>query len=191
VTRIIAGAARGIHLDVPGSGTRPTSDRVRESLFGSLEAADALESARVLDLYAGSGALGLEALSRGATKTALVEKAGPAAQIAKANGARVTKAAGLEASTVSVHRADVLAFLARGAEQYDLVFADPPYDVTDAATGDVLTALVPCLAEDAIVILERAARSPEPPLPAGLIVDRLKKYGDTALWWLSAPAAQP
>jgi len=192
VTRIIAGAARGIRLDVPGSGTRPTSDRVRESLFGSLESADALRGARVLDLYAGSGALGLEALSRGAATATLVEKAGQAAQIAKANAARVAKAAGLAASTVHVHRADVATFLARGAEQYDLVFADPPYDVTDAATGDVLTALLPHLAENAIVVIERAARSPEPPLPDALTVDRVKKYGDTALWWVTADTvAQP
>ncbi|MEQ6898643.1 16S rRNA (guanine(966)-N(2))-methyltransferase RsmD [Microbacterium sp. KR10-403] len=191
MTRIIAGAARGIRLDVPGSGTRPTSDRVRESLFGSLESADAIDGARVLDLYAGSGALGLEALSRGAASAALVEKAGPAAQIAKGNAARVTTAAGLAASTVQVHRADVGGFLTRGAGQYDVVFADPPYDVTDAATGDVLTALVAHLAEDAIVILERAARSPEPPMPTGLAVDRVRRYGDTALWWLSTATAQP
>ncbi|QAY61122.1 16S rRNA (guanine(966)-N(2))-methyltransferase RsmD [Microbacterium protaetiae] len=184
MTRIIAGSARGIRLDVPAAGTRPTSDRVRESLFGALEAAGVIDGARVLDLYAGSGALGLEALSRGAASTHLVEKAAAAAQTARANAARVVQAAGLPASAAAVHRSDVATFLARTTRSFDVVFADPPYEVTDAATGHVLAALVPHLARDAIVILERAARSPEPPLPEGLVTDRHKRYGDTALWWL-------
>ena len=188
MTRIIAGAARGIRLDVPAAGTRPTSDRVRESLFGALDAAEILVGARVLDLYAGSGALGLEALSRGATTVALVEKAAPAAQTARANAARVTKAARLPATAVVVHRSDVGAFLDRSGDAFDLVFADPPYDVTDAATGAMLVSLVPHLAEGAIVVLERAARSPAPLLPGGLLLERHKRYGDTALWWLARDA---
>ena len=159
MTRIIAGAARGIRLDVPGSGTRPTSDRVRESLFGALESADVLAGARVLDLYAGSGALGLEALSRGAASAALVEKAASAAQIARDNAARVCRAAGLSPAAASVHRTAVTAFLARATDDVDLVFADPPYDVTDAAVSEVLSALLPHLAADAVVVLERASRS--------------------------------
>ena len=186
MTRIIAGAARGIRLDVPAAGTRPTSDRVRESLFGALEAADLLAGARVLDLYAGSGALGLEALSRGAASVDLVEKSAAAAQIIRGNAARVSKAAGLPGSAVAVHRTAVATFLARPSNSFDIVFADPPYDVTDAATGEALAALVPHLSDRTVVVLERASRSPQPPLPAAFTVDRHKRYGDTALWWLTA-----
>lgn len=192
MTRIIAGAARGIRLSVPASGTRPTSDRVRESLFGALESADVISGAHVLDLYAGTGALGLEALSRGAASVQLVEKAGQAVSVARDNAARVAKAAGVAASAVTVHRADAGAFLARSTASYDLVLADPPYAVTDAATGPVLTALAPRMATDAIVILERAARSGPPPLPDGFEITRERTYGDTTLWWIGvAPAAQP
>lgn len=192
MTRIIAGSARGIRLDVPAAGTRPTSDRVRESLFGALESADALHGSHVLDLYAGSGALGLEALSRGAASAAFVEKAGAAAQTIRANAARVTKAARLAASAARVHRTSAGAFLDRSTDVFDLVFADPPYDVTDAATADVLAALVPRVSDGAVLVLERGARSPQPDLPAGLRLDRHKRYGDTALWWLTpVPAAHP
>jgi 16S rRNA (guanine966-N2)-methyltransferase len=111
VTRIIAGEARGHRLEVPGSGTRPTSDRVRESLFAALESADAIADARVLDLYAGSGALGLEALSRGATSVDLVERSRPAAAIVRRNSAIVAKA--LSVTSTRVHESAVLAFLKR------------------------------------------------------------------------------
>jgi 16S rRNA (guanine966-N2)-methyltransferase len=181
VTRIIAGSARGLRLDVPALGTRPTSDRVRESLFGALEAAGAIAGARVLDLFAGSGALGLEALSRGALAADLVEKAPAAAQIARANAARVAKAG---AAAASVHRAAVASFLAARHGPYDLVFADPPYGVGDDEIAAMLRALVPLLTEDATVVVERAARSELPEPPDGLALDRTKRYGDTALWWL-------
>lgn len=184
MTRIIAGRAGGIALAVPGSGTRPTSDRVRESLFAALESAGAIEDARVLDLYAGSGALGLESLSRGAASVDLVERAGPAAAIAQRNADRVGKAA---PGDIRVHRSTVSAFLARAEGPHDLVFLDPPYDLSDEQLGAALAALHPLLSADATVVVERAARSPEPPLPEGLTVERSKRYGDTTLWWL-APA---
>ncbi|WP_029144387.1 16S rRNA (guanine(966)-N(2))-methyltransferase RsmD [Microbacterium luticocti] len=182
MTRIIAGAARGIRLDVPAAGTRPTSDRVRESLFAALESADAIAGARVLDLYAGTGALGLEALSRGASSADLVEHAAGAAQVARANAARVAKAA---ASTPArVHRASVTSFVRGGAGPYDLVFADPPYDLADEAIGVVLAGCVTLMAEDGLFVLERAARDGLPPLPGRLVLDREKRYGDTGVWWL-------
>lgn len=184
MTRIIAGAARGIRLDVPHAGTRPTSDRVRESLFAALESAHAVAAARVLDLYAGSGALGLEALSRGAASADLVERAAGAAQVARTNAARAAKAAGT--SPARVHRASVSAFLRTARGPYDLVFADPPYDVADDEIAAVLAALVPLLAEGALVVVERGARSPEPPATPGLTSDRDRRYGDTAVWWLRA-----
>ena len=181
MTRIIAGLAGSLTLEVPAAGTRPTSDRVRESLFGALDSADAVADAAVLDLYAGSGALGLEAVSRGARSADLVEKAPAAAAIARRNAARVERA--VPGAVVAVHRAAVDAFLRTGRGPYDLVFLDPPYDLDDGAHGTTLELLVPALAADAVVIVERAARSPEPRLPAALTADRHKRYGDTTLWW--------
>lgn len=184
VTRIISGRAGGITLDVPGSGTRPTSDRVRESLFGSLESADALDGARVLDLYAGSGALGLEAVSRGAASADLVERDAAAADVVRRNARKVTAAGAAASASVSVHRAAVAAFLRTARGPYDLVFLDPPYDVTDAALDEVLAALAPLLSPDAVVIVERGRRSPRPDWEAaGLRAERDRSYGDTTMWW--------
>ncbi|GAA5154459.1 16S rRNA (guanine(966)-N(2))-methyltransferase RsmD [Microbacterium pseudoresistens] len=184
MTRIISGAAGGLRLDVPGSGTRPTSDRVRESLFSGLESADAIEDARVLDLYAGSGALGLEALSRGARSADLVERARPAAAIVRRNAQHVAKAPGVS-GTARVHESPVRAYLRRaGAARYDLVFIDPPYDLSpDDVDGDLL-ALAPLLSADAIVVIERGRRASAPALSAaGLESMRERAYGDTVLWW--------
>jgi 16S rRNA (guanine966-N2)-methyltransferase len=183
VTRIIAGRAGGITLDVPASGTRPTSDRVRESLFGALESADALASAAVLDLYAGSGALGFEAISRGAASVDLVEKAPAAATIVQRNATRVAKSMGRDAA-IRVHRASVAAFLGRASGPYDLVFLDPPYDLPgDALTAD-LTSLAPLLRPGATVVVERSRRSAAPEwAAAGLEAIRDRAYGDTTMWW--------
>lgn len=182
MTRIIAGDARGLRLDVPGSGTRPTSDRVRESLFGALESADAIADARVLDLYAGSGALGLEALSRGAASADLVERSRSAASVVRRNAAAVTKA--LHGPAAQVHESTVLAYLKRATGLYDLVFTDPPYDLDDSAMTADLVALSPLLSTDAVVVIERARRSTPPEVAlAGLEVFREKGYGDTAVWW--------
>ncbi|KDA05746.1 methyltransferase [Microbacterium sp. CH12i] len=188
MTRIIAGDARGLRLDVPANGTRPTSDRVRESLFGSLESADAIVGARVLDLYAGSGALGLESLSRGAKRVDLVERSRPAAAVARRNASTVTKSLGHDVA--HVHETAVLTFLKRSTSTYDLVFTDPPYGLDDAAMTADLVALAPLLSEDAVVVIERARRSTPPDVAAaGLEVFREKSYGDTAVWW-AQPAAE-
>lgn len=186
MTRIIAGAAGSLTLEVPGSGTRPTSDRVRESVFGSLDAADAIAGVRALDLYAGSGALGLEALSRGATSVDLVEKSPRAASIIERNAQRVRRAAG---GAYRVHRISADAYLTAAHEPYDLVFIDPPYDLGEDNLAETLRLLVPVLTAAAIVVVERAGRSPEPVLPDGLTVERHRRYGDTAIWWIS-PRAQ-
>lgn len=186
MTRIIAGAAGSLTLEVPDAGTRPTSDRVRESLFGALESADALRGARVLDLYAGSGALGLEAISRGADRADLVEKAPRAAVVAERNAARVRRA--VPAATVRVHRAAVEAFLRGFSDHIDLALIDPPYAVDEQEITRVLTLLVPHLATHAVVVVERDARSPEPLLPPGLRVFRDRRYGDTTLWWIEPDA---
>ncbi|MDQ1128378.1 16S rRNA (guanine(966)-N(2))-methyltransferase RsmD [Microbacterium sp. SORGH_AS_0888] len=182
MTRIISGRAGGIRLDVPARGTRPTSDRVRESMFGALESADAIDGARVLDLYAGSGALGLEALSRGAASADLVERSADAARVAERNAARLASSLGTRAR---VHRGAVQAFLARATPgEYDLVFTDPPYDLADADMLADLALLRPALSIDALVVVERARRSLEPAWEdAALEPVRERVYGDTIVWW--------
>ncbi len=184
VTRIIAGRAGSITLEVPDAGTRPTSDRVRESLFAALESADALRGAAVLDLYAGSGALGLESLSRGAASIDLVEKSPRAAVVAQRNADRVSKSVG-RTGVVRVHRATVATYLASARGPFDVVFVDPPYDVDEGEITLVLHALVASLADGATVIVERARRSPQPVAPDGLEPLRDKRYGDTTLWWFA------
>ncbi|WP_150957275.1 16S rRNA (guanine(966)-N(2))-methyltransferase RsmD [Microbacterium testaceum] len=182
MTRIISGRAGGTVLDVPPHGTRPTSDRVRESLFGALESAGILDDARVADLFAGSGALGLESLSRGAASADLVELSAPAASLIRKNAERV-RTAGV-AAPARVHRANVTTFLAASALEWDLVFLDPPYDLPDAELTKALVALAPRLSPDATVIVERAKRSAAPDwAAAGLEAERDRAYGDTTMWW--------
>ncbi|KGN31844.1 methyltransferase [Knoellia sinensis KCTC 19936] len=179
MTRIIAGTAGGRELRTPqGRGTRPTSDRVREALFSSLEARDALSGARVMDLYAGSGALGLESASRGAAEVTLVESDRQAASVIRDNVARL----GLRATVLAV---TVTSALAGAARPLDLVFLDPPYDLSEEALAGDLEALVSrgWLAEDALVVVERSKRSAEPRWPAGLQPEKVKKYGETVLWY--------
>ncbi|WP_345543590.1 16S rRNA (guanine(966)-N(2))-methyltransferase RsmD [Microbacterium jejuense] len=182
MTRIIAGRAGSLALDVPDAGTRPTSDRVRESLFGALESADAVRGAAVLDLYAGSGALGLEAASRGAASIDLVEKAPRAATVAQRNAARVAKAVGADV-VIRVHRSAADAYLRTASGSFDLVFLDPPYDVGETELAATLALVAPLVAAGGDVVIERASRSPEPALPDGLVASRSKRYGDTTLWW--------
>ncbi len=185
----MAGRAGSIVLGVPDAGTRPTSDRVRESLFGALESADLLHGARVLDLYAGSGALGLESISRGATAADLVERGQRAATVTRENARRVETAlrrSGEPAAQIRVHRTSADAFLRTTQESYDVVFLDPPYDLSDDELAATLVLLEPTLAEGATVVVERAARSPEPAYPATLVPARSKRYGDTTLWWATA-----
>jgi 16S rRNA (guanine966-N2)-methyltransferase len=183
VTRIISGSAGGTVIDVPPRGTRPTSDRVRESLFGALEAGGLLDGAHVVDLYAGSGALGLEAASRGAASVDLVEHAAGAVSLIRRNAERVTKAIGAPVP-LRVHRATVAGFLRDATGTYDLVFLDPPYELSDTELTVALAALTPRLAPDATVIVERAKRSPAPEWEAaGLAPLRDRAYGDTTMWW--------
>lgn len=192
MTRIIAGRAGSIALDVPGSGTRPTTDRVRESLFGALESADAVRGMAVLDLYAGSGALGLEAASRGAASVDLVDASPRAVAVMRGNAVRVGTALA-DATPLRVHRSAVTTFLRGAAGPWNLVFLDPPYDLGDADLREALTALLPVLAPDATVVVERSTRSGPPPAPAGLRSGRDRRYGDTTLWWMhpDAEGTQP
>jgi 16S rRNA (guanine966-N2)-methyltransferase len=185
VTRIIAGFAGSLVLSVPKTGTRPTSDRVREAIFSALEARDALDGARVVDLFAGSGALGLEAVSRGAASAVLVEKAHAAVKACRDNAAKVLKGA-VPGVTIEVAGQSVAPFLVGSAGSWDVAFLDPPYEFTSEELAQTLTALVPRLNVDAIVLVERSSRDPEPVWPVGLELDRRKDYGDTTLWWATA-----
>lgn len=185
MTRIIAGYAGSLTIAVPSAGTRPTSDRLREAIFSALEARDAIEGARVLDLYAGSGALGLESASRGAPHVTLVEKNSRAADTCRKNATLIaTKAPrGSKPIILTAARA-VHTFLETSSDQWDLVFIDPPYELGNDELDIALGLLAPQLSPDALVIVERSSRDPEPTWPAGLELDRRKDYGDTALYWV-------
>ncbi len=165
---------------MPPRGTRPTSDRVREAVFSALEAAVDLDGARVLDLYGGSGALGFEALSRGAEHVAFVEADRRAAQTIRRN------ATGLGFRAVAIEQAKAETALATPpAEPYDLVLADPPYDLDPARLAQVLQALATggWTAPGGLVVLEQSTRSGDPAWPAPLMPDRTRRYGDTAVHW--------
>jgi 16S rRNA (guanine966-N2)-methyltransferase len=184
VTRIIAGAARGTRLAVPrGSGTRPTSDRAREGLFSSVVSLrGCLDGAAVLDLYAGSGAVGLEALSRGAGDVLLVESAALAARAIRQNIAAV----GLPGARLVAGRAErVLATGPGAARPRDLAFADPPYATGAVEIDRVLAALLRrgWLAPGALVVVERPARAGPLAWPAGYQAVQSRRYGDAVLWY--------
>lgn len=182
MTRIIAGRYGGRRLGTPdGRGTRPTSDRVREALFSSLEAATELAGCRFADLYAGSGAVGLEAASRGAAHVLLVEHEPRAARLVRENIASLGVGA---VATLTTARVEQVLSTAPGAP-YDVIFADPPYLLADDQVGTVLERLVGngWMARDTIVVVERATRSPEPEWPTGITRVRGRRYGETILWY--------
>lgn len=175
--RIIAGAARGRRLVVPrGETVRPTADRVREALFASL--APLLPGASVLDVFAGSGALGLEACSRGAARVTFIERERRALDALRRN----IEAVGLDATTVIA--ADASRSLRDGAlagAPFDLVLLDPPYALGEDEVAALLCDLVSLLAPDATVVLERSADAPEPRWPATLLPSVARRYGSTRL----------
>ena len=178
VTRVIAGVFRGRRIHTPkGSATRPTSDRTREALFSALAARGLVEGARVLDLFAGSGALGIEAVSRGALEATLVDQDRGAVAAMR----RTVADFGLD--RVTVRARDVRAYLQGAASEYDLVLVDPPYDLPEPALAAVLDRLTSgWLAPEAVVVVERSARSPEPPWPPALERVQDRTYGETAVW---------
>jgi 16S rRNA (guanine966-N2)-methyltransferase len=187
MTRIIAGTHGGRKLSAPaGAQTRPTSDRVREAFFSTLESMTDLSGARFADLFAGSGAVGLEALSRGAATTLLVESDGKAAKTIRDNivALRVAPVARLITGKV----AQVIAAEPEGGP-YDVVFADPPYAVDDQEVTELQQALVDhgWLAPGAVVVLERSTRTAVRGTGLnwvdGITADRSKRYGETTLWY--------
>jgi 16S rRNA (guanine966-N2)-methyltransferase len=195
VARVIAGEAGGRRLAVPaGRDTRPTSDRAREGLFATVTSImGSLAGARVLDLYAGSGAVGLEALSRGAGHVLLVESGARAARVIQQN----IEAIGLAGAEVITDRVERV--LARGPEsagdRYDMVFADPPYALADGEVSAMLSLVAGAGREDrawlapgALVIVERATRSGPVRWPEGIAADRARRYGEATFWYGRAQA---
>ncbi len=183
MTRIVAGSAGGRRLRTPpGDRTRPTADRVREAMFSALESMlGSLEGLRVLDLYAGSGALGLEALSRGAAYAMFVESDRRAAALIASNARELRLEDGAQVVTRSVE-----AHVQRDPPvPFDLVVADPPYALGAADLTGVLRALVEhgWLASEAVVVVERSGRSPDLTWPDGTETVRRRGYGGTALWY--------
>lgn len=179
---------------MPKAGTRPTSDRVREAIFSTLGAWNLDRDTRVLDLYAGSGALGLEAASRGSHHITLVERNPQAAQVASANATIVCAAfRSTKPPTVKVSKQAVQPFLDSHPANplWDVVFIDPPYDVGETEITANLTSLVPLITADAVVMVERSSRSPQPTWPSGMSLLKEKRYGETVLWWAELTVAEP
>ena len=179
MTRIIAGTARGRRIRVPPGGARPTTDRVREALFASLDhLLGGFSRLRILDLYAGSGALGLEAASRGAGEVVLVERDRAIARAARTNAASV------DLPQVQVVVAPVLAYLSGTSRPFDLVLADPPYATPAPEVEAMLERLAGgWLAPGAVVVVERPSRDGAFSWPTRFVAHRQSAYGGTTLWY--------
>ena len=164
-----------------GQQTRPTSDRVREALFSTLDSQLDLDGARFLDLFAGSGAIGLEALSRGAASVLLVEHDQKAVKVVRANIA----ALGAKAAKIVTGKVAPVLHGGNPGDPYDIVYADPPYHLSESELTTVLKALTDggWLADGAVVVLERSSRSPEPAWVEGITGERGRRYGETTLWY--------
>ncbi|MGA9716606.1 MAG: 16S rRNA (guanine(966)-N(2))-methyltransferase RsmD [Aeromicrobium sp.] len=178
MTRIIAGARGGRRIETPkGDGTRPTSDRVREALFSSLESElGGLDDLVVLDLFAGSGALGLEALSRGAATAVFVESDAKAAATITRNLATLDVSGRVARTTAARYLSTA------PVGEFDLVFLDPPYMVETSAVAELVSAVRPALATDALIVVERSTRD-QFVWPEGIEPLRHKAYGETTLWY--------
>lgn len=191
MSRIISGAAGGVRLaSVPGDNTRPTTDRVKESLFSKLESYDIIRGARVLDAFGGSGALGCEALSRGAASVTLLDTYPKAVVVIRKNVAAVEKAmgrtgsSGATGSVARVQQSQALTYVKSASGPWDLVFVDPPYAMPNEQVSELLEALTPKLAEGAVVVVERSSRDPEPVWGEGLYCFSTRQHGETVLYYV-------
>lgn len=201
---IISGRFKGFPISPALKGTRPTTDRTKEAMFSHLEAVGTIAGARVLDLYAGTGALGFEALSRGATYLEAVESAGQAAGLLSKSAASLVKhPAWNPLMQIHVHRAKVERFVHQTEDgyqtveprvssvPYDLVFIDPPYNLSTQTCQQVMSDLVSgqLVGPSSLIILERSKRSQEPIPPAGWVVAETKSYGETQVYYLASNQA--
>ena len=179
MSRIISGLAGSIRLAAAPTGTRPTSDRVKESVFASLEAAGAIQNADVLDLFAGTGALGLEALSRGAMSLVAIESARAALNVCLKNSASVGTALSAAGARppMEIKLSDAVSYLASTTKEFDLVFADPPYDLDVA--GKLLDRVGAVLRPNGLFVLELSSKAENPALLKGTELWSEKVYGDT------------
>lgn len=176
-------------LATPRQGTRPTTDRTKEAIFSHLDAWDVLDGARVLDLFAGTGALGIEALSRGARELVAVESSRPAAALITKTLGQLQRTKAWDAdlrARVVVRRAEQ--FAAAGGAPFDVIFIDPPYafdtETCDRLLADLATGGL--AGERTVIMLERSARSDDPTPPAGWRITRSKDYGETAVHFIEA-----
>lgn len=184
MTRIVAGSAGGRRINVPKSFRgRPTAERAREALFASLTTmVGSLAGLAVLDGYAGTGAVGIEALSRGASCALFVESDRVAARAIEAN----LKTLGLAGGTVLGRPMEQVAAVQPQRQQlYDVVFLDPPYSTPAADVRAVVAALAThdWLATDAVVVVERPSREQPFPWPVQVVADRSRRYGEATLWY--------
>lgn len=193
MSRIISGVAGGVRLaSVPGDNTRPTTDRVKESLFSKLESYDIIRGARVLDAFGGSGALGCEALSRGAASVTLLDTYPKAVAVIRKNVAAVEKAmgrngsgsSGATGSAARVQQSQALTYVKSASGPWDLVFVDPPYAMPNEQVSELLEALTPKLAEGAVVVVERSSRDAEPVWGEGLYCFSTRQHGETVLYYV-------
>ena len=192
MSRIISGAAGGVRLaSVPGDNTRPTTDRVKESLFSKLESYDIIRGARVLDAFGGSGALGCEALSRGAASVTLLDTYPKAVVVIRKNVAAVEKAMGRTgSSSTRVQQSQALTYVKSASGPWDLVFVDPPYAMPNEQVSELLEALTPKLAEGAVVVVERSSRDEEPVWGEGLYCFSTRQHGETVLYYVEPDEAE-
>lgn len=183
MTRIIAGAARGRRLRTPpGGATRPTADRVREALFSALDARlGSLTGLRFLDVYAGSGAVGLEARSRGASAVTLIEGDRATATLIRLN----SRTLGLESVTVLTGKAERIGADPPAGQGFEVAFFDPPYSMPTSQVGQVVADMLAAgwLAPAAIIVVERPRRGADWEWPAGVDAVQSKRYGETVLWY--------
>lgn len=187
--RVISGRFKGFSFDTPKTGTRPTTDRVKEALFSHLDNGNYLEGARVLDLFAGTGALAFESLSRGAVSALMVDAAPAAVAMLKKASAKIAHLGAWSADLhVSVRRGKAQTITAQlgASDDYSLVFLDPPYDFSDEDFDALLAQLAEsgALSDDALIVTERSSRSAEPQPPRGWEVEQSRSYGETAIQYL-------
>lgn len=188
MTRIIAGAIGSLQLKPAAKATRPTSDRVKESLFAKLDAMGAIEGSRVLDLFAGTGALGLESASRGAESVDLVERDRNAFDLLQQNVKSSLSSFEKQGMSIKIqaHNQDARRFLKSAITGFDLVFIDPPYEFPNSDLGELLQAIAELLSDDGLVVVERSSRSEQLDVES-LELQSSKTYGDTAVWIYEKP----
>ena len=191
--RVIAGRFKGFELKAPKTGTRPTTDRTKEAIFSRLESWGMLEDSRILDMFAGTGALGIEALSRGARELVAVESAAPAATLISAAFAGLRRQRGWErgmAARLVRKRAEQFAagYAASTADRFDVIFIDPPYEFATDDCNRLLADLVGggLAGHGTVIVLERSTRSDDPTPPDGWAVTDRRDYGETAVYYIEA-----